>query len=137
MSEANMNSPYRRRLIVAHIRKLKRVHKLGQYSEVHKLACVYLKQKPNQLSKCALYLKMMQYWIKLSTKHPSETNHNFENSSLKSIIFCIKIKLFTIFKLRLRYFVIKIILMLNILPILGLVCFKSKSIDKNRIFSEM
>ena len=27
---------------------------------------------------------MMQYGIKLSTKHPSETNNNFENSYLKS-----------------------------------------------------
>ena len=27
--------------------------------------------------------------------------------------------------------------MLNILPILGLACFQSKSIDKNRIISEM
>ena len=30
---------------------------------------------------------MMQYGIKLSTKHPSETNNNFENSYLKSILF--------------------------------------------------
>ena len=30
---------------------------------------------------------MMQYRIKLSTKHSSETNNNFENSYLKSIIF--------------------------------------------------
>ena len=30
---------------------------------------------------------MMQYGIKLSTKHPSETNNNFEYSYLKSIIF--------------------------------------------------
>ena len=82
-----MRSPYRRRLIVACLRKLKRVHKLGQYSEVHKFACVYLKQKPNQLSKCALYRKMMQYGIKLSTRHPSETKNNSENSYLKSIIF--------------------------------------------------
>ena len=89
MSATIMNSPYRRRLIVAHIKKLKRVHKLGQYSEVQKFACVYLKQKAYQLSKCALYRKMMQYGIKLSTKHPSETNNNFENSDLKSIIFYI------------------------------------------------
>ena len=46
-------------------------------------------------------------------------------------------KLFTIFQLRLRYFVIKILLVLNILPILGSACFKSKLIDKNRIFTEM
>ena len=83
LSETITNSPYRRRLIVAHIRKFKRVHKLGQYYEVHKFACVHLKQKPNQLSKCALYCKMMQYGIKLSTKHPSETNNNFENSYSK------------------------------------------------------
>ena len=82
-----MNSPYRRRLIVAHIKKLKRIHKLGQYSEVHKFACVYLNPKSNRLSKCAIYRKMMQYGFKLSTKHPSETNNDFENSYLKSIIF--------------------------------------------------
>ena len=87
MTEAIMNSPYRRRLIVAHIRKLKPVLKLGQHSEVHKFACVYLKQKANKLSKCALYRKMLHYGIKLSTKHPSETNKNFENSCLKSISF--------------------------------------------------
>ena len=43
--------------------------------------------KPNQLSKGALYRKMMQYEIELSTKHPSEANNNFENCYLKSIIF--------------------------------------------------
>ena len=85
-----MNSSYSRRLVVAHIGKLKRVHKLGQYSEVHLFACVYLKLKPNQLSKCALYRKMMQYGIKLGTKHPSETNNNFESFYFKSIIFQIK-----------------------------------------------
>ena len=82
-----MNSPYLQRLIVAHIRKLKRVHKLGQYSEAHKSACVYLKPKPNQLSKCTLYRKMMQYGIEFSTNHPSKTINNFENSYLKLIIF--------------------------------------------------
>ena len=102
---------------------MKRVHKLGQYLVVHKFACVYLKIKPNQLSKGSLYRKMIQYGFKLRTKHPSETNNNFENSYLKSISFLIKIKLFTIFQLRLRYFVIKIILILNILPILGSACF--------------
>ena len=85
------------------------------YSEVHKFACIYLKIKPNQLSKGALYLKIVQYGIKLSTKHPSETNNNFENSHLKSIIF-LYIS-FTIFQLRLRYFVIKMILILNILHV--------------------
>ena len=82
-----MNSPYPLRLIVAHIRKLKRVHKLGQYFEVHIFACVYLKPKPNQLPKCAPYRKVMQYGIKLSTKNPSKTNNNFENSYFKLIIF--------------------------------------------------
>ena len=48
---------------------------------------IYLKIKPNQLSKCALYRKMVQYGIKKSTKHPFETINNFENSYLKSIIF--------------------------------------------------
>ena len=33
---------------------------------------------------------MIQYRIKLSTKHPSETNSKFENSYLKSVIFSIK-----------------------------------------------
>ena len=33
---------------------------------------------------------MMQYGIKMSTKHPSETNNNFENSYLKSVIFSVK-----------------------------------------------
>ena len=73
----------------------------------------------------------------MSTKHPSETNNNFEKPYLKSIIFLVKIKLFETFQLRLRCFVIKIILVLNILPILGSACFESKLTDKNRIFSEM
>ena len=51
---------------------------------VHKFACVYLKIKPNQLSKGALYHKMMQYGFKLSTKHPPETNDNFEKILFKS-----------------------------------------------------
>ena len=33
---------------------------------------------------------MMQYGIKLGTKHPSETKTNFENSYLKLIIFFVK-----------------------------------------------
>ena len=32
----------------------------------------------------------MQYGIKLSKRHPSETNNNFENSYLKSVIFSVK-----------------------------------------------
>ena len=72
-----MNIQYRRRLILTHIRMLKRVHKLGQFSEVHTFAWVYLKLKHNQLSKGALYHKMMQYGVNLSTKHPTETTNNF------------------------------------------------------------
>ena len=75
LSEAIMNSQYCQRLIVTHIRRFKRDQKF---------ACVYLKIKPNQLSKGALHRKMMQYGIKLRTKHPSETNNNFKNSYLKS-----------------------------------------------------
>ena len=33
---------------------------------------------------------MMQYGFKLNTKHPSETNNNFENSFLKSISFLVR-----------------------------------------------
>ena len=72
-----MNYRYRRRLIVTHIRKLKRIHKLGQYSVVHEFVCVYLHIKPNKLSKGALYRKMMQYGIKLSTNRQSESKNNF------------------------------------------------------------
>ena len=63
LSEAIMNGQYCRRLIVTHIRKCKQDNKLGQYLEVQKFACVYLKIKPNQLSKGALHRKMMQYGI--------------------------------------------------------------------------
>ena len=59
LSEAIMNSRYRPRLIVTCTRKLKRVHKLSQYSKVRIFACVYLNIKPNQLSNCALNRKMM------------------------------------------------------------------------------
>ena len=63
LSEAIMNSQYCRRLIVTHIRNFKRDHKSGQYSEVQNFACVYLKIKPNQLSKGVLHCKMVQYGI--------------------------------------------------------------------------
>ena len=86
---------------------------------VHKFPCVYLKIIPNQLSKGALYRKMMQYGFNLSIKHPPETNNHLKNSYLKSISIFVINEFFTIFQLRLRYFVIKIILVLNILPILG------------------
>ena len=59
LSEAIMKSQFCRRLIVTHIRKFKQDHKLGQYSDVQKFACVYLKIKPNQLSKDALHRNMM------------------------------------------------------------------------------
>ena len=103
-----MISGYCQRMIETHIKKLKRVYKIGQYLEVHKFACVYnLKLKPDQLSRGALYCKIMQNVIELST-NPSETYNNFENSHLKSIIFFfVKIKLFTIFQLRLKYCIIK------------------------------
>ena len=55
LSEAIMNSQYCQRLIVTHIKKFKQDHKLDQYSEAQKFACVYLKLKPNQLSKGALH----------------------------------------------------------------------------------
>ena len=51
-------------------------------SEVHKFACVYLKIRPDQLYKGALYRKMMQYGVKLSTNHPSESYNNFNSSHL-------------------------------------------------------
>ena len=37
---------------------------------------------------------MMPYGIKLSTKQPSETKNNFENSYLQSIIFSVKNRTF-------------------------------------------
>ena len=90
---------------------------------VHKFACVYLKIIPNQLPKGALYRKMMQYGFKLSTKHPPETNNHLKNSYLKSISILVKNKTFYNIPIKIKIFVIKIILALNILPILGLACF--------------
>ena len=55
--------------------------------------CMCISKNKNQInmSKGALYRKGMHYGIKMSTKHPSETNNNFENSYLKPvIIFCKK-----------------------------------------------
>ena len=62
---------------------------------------------------------MVQNGIKLSTKHPSETKNNFENPYLKSIIFSVKIELFYNIPIKIEIFVIKIVLVLNILPIFG------------------
>ena len=42
-----MSYRYCPRLIVTRIRKLKGVHKLGLYLEVHIFVCVYLKIKTN------------------------------------------------------------------------------------------
>ena len=56
LSEAIMNSQYCRRLIVTHIRKFKRDHKLGQYSEVQQFACVYLKKKQSIVQRCSTSL---------------------------------------------------------------------------------
>ena len=44
------------------------------------------KYKPQFIVQRCVYSKMMLYGIKLSTKHPSETKNNFENSYLKSVI---------------------------------------------------
>ena len=94
-----MKYRYPRRLKVTHIRKLKRIHKLGQYRGGTRIRmCIYLNIKPNKLSKGALYHTMMQYGIKLSTKHPSETKNYFENSYLKSFFLSVKIELLTIFQ---------------------------------------
>ena len=62
------------------------------------------KDKTHQLSKGALYRKMMQYGFKLSAKHPSETNDNFENSYLKSISFLVKNKTFYNIPIKIKIF---------------------------------
>ena len=71
----------------------------SQYRHTHK----EIKTSPQTRSKLrdALYRTMMQYGINMSTKHPSEINKKFENSFLKFNHFLMKIKLFTIFQLRL------------------------------------
>ena len=47
---------------------------------------------------------MMQYGFKLSTKHPSETNNNFENSYLKSISVLVKNKTFYNIPIKIKIF---------------------------------
>ena len=89
---------------------------------VHQFASVYLKIIPNQLPKVAIYLKMMQYGFKMSTKHPPETNNHLKNSYLKSISILVKNKTFYNIPNKIKIFCNKIILALNILPILGLAC---------------
>ena len=71
---------------------------------VYKFACVYLKIKPNQLSQGSLYRKMMQYGFKLSTKHPPETNYNFEHSYLKPISFWVNNKTFYNIPIKIKIF---------------------------------
>ena len=56
---------------------------------------------------------MMQDGNKLSRNNPSEKITILKFLHLKSTIFLKKIILFTIFQLGLRYFVVKIILVLN------------------------
>ena len=62
-----------------------------------------IKIKSDQLSKGALYRRMMKYWMKLSTKHPSDTHNNFKNSHLKSIILRVKI-FFCIIGIKIKIF---------------------------------
>ena len=47
---------------------------------------------------------MMHYGFKLSTKHPSEINNNFENSYLKSISVLVKKKLFYNIPIKIKIF---------------------------------
>ena len=47
---------------------------------------------------------MMQYGFKLSTKHPSETNNNFENSYLKSLSFLVKNKTYYNIPIKIKIF---------------------------------
>ena len=71
---------------------------------VHKFACVYLMIIPNQLSKGALYRKMIQYGFKLSTKHPPEINNHLKNSYLKSISILVKNDLFYNIPIKIKIF---------------------------------
>ena len=49
-------------------------------------------------------VKIMQYVIKLSTKHLSETNNNFEISYLKSIVILVKNKTFYNIPIKIKIF---------------------------------
>ena len=71
---------------------------------VHTFACVYLKIIPNQLSKGALYRKMVQYGFKLSTKHPPETYNHFEKCYFKSISILVKNKTFYNIPIKIKIF---------------------------------
>ena len=67
--------------------------------------CMCISKAKTQLivQRCTIS-KMMQYEIKLSTKHPSETNNNFENSYLKSIIIFSKNRFFYNIPIRIEIF---------------------------------
>ena len=47
---------------------------------------------------------MMQYGIKLNSKHLSETKNNFENAYLKSIIFSVKNRTFYNIQIKIEIF---------------------------------
>ena len=89
------------------------------------------KLKPDHCLNLQYIVKQWQCGFNLSTKHPYEIKNKFEYSYLKSIIYLDKNYFFTIFQLRLKYFVIEIILVLNIFAILGLTCFEPNWTDKN------
>ena len=67
---------------------------------------------------------MMQYGIKLSSKHPSENKNNFEKSYLKSFIFSVKNRTFYNIPIKIEIFCNQNSIGLNILPIFGLACFR-------------
>ena len=79
---------------------------------------------------------MMQYGIKLSIKHPSETNYNFENSYLKSDIFSIK-SIFYNIPIKIKIFCNQNSNDLTYFAEIWFGMFWSKLIDKNRIFSKI
>ena len=80
---------------------------------------------------------MMQYGIKLSTKHPSETNNNFENSYLKSVNVSVKSITFYNIPIKIDLFCNQNSIGLKYFAEIWFSMFLSKSIDKNRIFSEI
>ena len=70
---------------------------------------------------------MMQYGFKLSTKHPPKTNNNFRINHL-----VIKDKTFYNIRIKIKMFCNKIILVLNILPILCSACMFLVQIDRQK-----
>ena len=79
---------------------------------------------------------MVQYGIKLSTKHPSETKNNVVNSYLKSIIFSVKNRTFYNIPIRIDMFCNQNSIGLKYFADIWFGIFLVH-IDKNRIFSEM